>query len=161
MPAGPVQQKLPDAVSSAVVVTTNTESPHWLVLTSSQTVVLPMAQPKSARSVAPKVISQAPASNQPHNAAHSQGQAELMGSISPLLHNCGKAFVLQSSVADILYTCIVSASTYYIHQQPSLLQYPALPAVWRYVVPQYMTSLLCVQLHVTLLLLDAANRKSM
>lgn len=87
MPAGPVQQELPDAVSSAVAVITDTESPHWLVLTSTQTVVLPMAQPKSARSVAPKTIPQAPYSSQPHTAAQSQGQTKLMCYTSPLLRS--------------------------------------------------------------------------
>ena len=88
LPAGPVQQELPDVVFSAVAVITDTDSPHWLVLTATQTVVLPMAQPKSARSVAPKVIPQAPPASQPHTAAHSQGQAKLMCNTSQV---AGKA----------------------------------------------------------------------
>lgn len=110
LPAGPVQQELPGAIFSAVAVTTDTESPHWLVLTSTQTVVLPMAQPKAARSVAPRVIPQAPSASQPLAAVHSQGQGELACSSLLLLCSCSKMFVLQDSVDSVAIKCIVSSS---------------------------------------------------
>ena len=109
LPAGPVQQELPGAISCAVAVTIDTDTPHWLVLTSTQTVVLPMAQPKAATSVAPRVIPQAPLTGQLHVAAHSQGQSELTCSRLLLLCCHGMMLVLQDSVGSIAISCIVSA----------------------------------------------------
>ncbi|KAL3138478.1 hypothetical protein ABBQ32_006268 [Trebouxia sp. C0010 RCD-2024] len=70
---GPVRQELPDAVSSAVAVTADVDSPHWLILTSAEVVQLPMSHPKAARSVAPTVTLQAEPLVQPHTAAQLQG----------------------------------------------------------------------------------------
>ncbi|KAL3155320.1 hypothetical protein ABBQ38_010884 [Trebouxia sp. C0009 RCD-2024] len=71
--SGPVRQELPGAVSSAVAVTADVDSPHWLILTSTEVVQLPMSHPKAARSVAPSVILQAEPLVDFHTAAQPEG----------------------------------------------------------------------------------------
>lgn len=80
-PAGPVRQELPGAVSSAVAVTADVDSPHWLILTSTEVVQLPMSHPKAARSVAPSVILQAEPLVDFHTAAQPEGEGDLACSV--------------------------------------------------------------------------------
>ena len=75
--SGPVQQDIPGAVSNAVTVT-DSASPHWLVLTSSKVLALPMAQVKSATSVAPRVTPRTTVVSQPQTLAQAQYQSKLL-----------------------------------------------------------------------------------
>lgn len=88
-PAGPVRQELPDAVSSAVAVTADVDSPHWLILTSAEVVQLPMSHPKAARSVAPTVTLQAEPLVQPHTAAQLQGEGDSACAVNDFGHVWG------------------------------------------------------------------------
>ena len=76
MPSGLVQQDMDEAVLSAAAVT-DAEGPHWLIMTPSQVLHLPMGQSQPARSGAVGARTGAP----PKRPAVTQAVSQLTGKI--------------------------------------------------------------------------------